>query len=90
MTTIKAKTLQFKAEGSSVPDHIRLYKQESGKNVAGVFCAPVIHQRNTAVMKSAIEPYGIELHCMTDKKFVELLLSGEKEKIFNFFRKADE
>lgn len=90
LTTIKAKTLQFKAEGSSVPDHIRLYKQESGKNVAGVFCAPVIHQRNTAVMKSAIEPYGIELHCMTDKKFVELLLSGEKEKIFNFFRKADE
>lgn len=90
LTTIKAKTLQFKAEGSSVPDHIRLYKQESGKNVAGVFCAPVIHQRNTAIMKSAIEPYGIELHCMTDKEFVELLLSGEKEKIFSFFSKSDE
>lgn len=42
LTTIKAKSLQFSAEGSSVPDHIRLYKQESGKDVVGVFCAPTI------------------------------------------------
>ena len=50
LTTIKAKALQFSAEGSSVPDHIRLYKQETGKDVTGVFCAPVIHERNTAAM----------------------------------------
>lgn len=59
LTTIKAKSLQFSAEGSSVPDHIRLYQQETGKDVVGVFCAPTIHERNTAAMKSTIAPYGL-------------------------------
>lgn len=83
LTTIKAKSLQFSAEGSSVPDHIRLYKQESGKDDVGVFCAPTIHERNTAVMKSTIAPYGIELHCITDKELIELLLTKDREKIKN-------
>lgn len=83
LTTIKAKSLQFSAEGSLVPDHIRLYKQESGKDVVGVFCAPTIHERNTAVMKSTIAPYGIELHCITDKELIELLLTKDREKIKN-------
>lgn len=81
LTTIKPKSLQFRTEGSSVPDHIRLYKQESGKEVVGVFCAPAIHERNTAAMKSTIAPYGIELHCMTDMEFVQLLLTRNREKI---------
>lgn len=85
LTTIKAKSLQFSAEGSSVPDHIRLYKQESGKDVVGVFCAPTIHERNTAAMKSTIAPYGIELHCITDKELVELLISKNKSYIKKFF-----
>jgi len=84
LTTIKAKALQFSAEGSSVPDHIRLYKQESGKNVEGVFCAPTIHERNTAAMQSTLAPYGIKLHCITDKELVELLLTRDREKIKNF------
>ncbi|MBQ4145229.1 MAG: AlwI family type II restriction endonuclease [Clostridia bacterium] len=81
LTTIKAKALQFSAEASSVPDHIRLYKQETKKNVVGIFCAPTIHQRNTAAMKSTIAPYGIELHCVTDKEIVELLLLKDRERI---------
>lgn len=81
LTTIKAKALQFSAEGSSVPDHIRLYQQKSGKNVVGIFCAPIIHERNTAAMKSTIAPYGIELYCITDKELVELLLIKDREKI---------
>lgn len=32
-------------------------------------------------MKSTIVPYGIELHCITDKELVELLLSKDKEKM---------
>lgn len=87
LTTIKAKALQFSAEGSSVPDHIRLYKQESGKDVVGVFCAPTIHERNTAAMKSTIAPYGIELHCITDKELVEILTSNTREGIKSRFEK---
>lgn len=90
LTTIKAKSLQFSAEGSSVPDHIRLYKQESGKDVVGVFCAPTIHERNTAAMKSTIAQYGIELHCITDKELVNLLLSRDKDKILHFSKTGDD
>jgi hypothetical protein len=81
LTTIKPKAMQFSAEGSSVPDHIRLYKQETDAEVTGVFCAPSIHDRNTAAMQSTIAPYGIELHCITDKELVELLLSRDREAI---------
>jgi len=83
LTTIKAKSLQFSAEGSSVPDHIRLYKQATGKNVTGVFCAPTIHSRNTAVMQSTIAPYGIALHCITEKELIEILLSNNRDDIKN-------
>lgn len=81
LTTIKAKSSQFSSEGSSVPDHIRLYKQGSGKDVTGIFCAPEIYERNTAAMQSTIAPYGIKLHCITDKELVELLLSKDRTKI---------
>lgn len=85
LTTIKAKSLQFSAEGSSVPDHIRLYKQATGKNVTGVFCAPTIHERNTAAMQSTIAPYGIELHCITEKQLIEILLNNNRDDIKSKF-----
>lgn len=81
LTTIKAKSTQFSAEGSSVPDHIRLYKQESGEKAVGVFCAPTIHERNTAAMQSTIAPYGIKLHCITVKDLVEILTSRDRDGI---------
>lgn len=81
LTTIKSKSMQFSAEGSSVPDHIRLYQQNTASKVTGVFCAPIIHERNTAAMQSAIAPYKITLNCITDKELVEILLSKDKEKI---------
>ena len=81
LTTIKPKSTQFSAEGSSVPDHIRLYQQSTGKDVVGVFCAPLIHERNTAAMESTIAPYGIKLHCITDKELVDILMSNCRESI---------
>lgn len=83
LTTIKAKSTQFSAEGSSVPDHIRLYKQKLGKDVVGVFCAPLIHERNTAAMKSTIAAYGIELHCITETELVDILSSKSRKDIKN-------
>lgn len=83
LTTIRPKSTQFSAEGSSVPDHVRLYKQETNSNVVGVFCAPLIHERNTAAMTSTIAQYGVKLHCITDKELVELLLTKNREKIKN-------
>ncbi|MBQ9965650.1 MAG: AlwI family type II restriction endonuclease [Clostridia bacterium] len=87
LTTIKSKAQQFSAEGSSVPDHIRLYKEESGKDVVGVFCAPMIYERNTAAMQSTIASYDIELFCLTNSEFVSILTSNDRAKIKQFFSK---
>ncbi|MCM1244791.1 MAG: AlwI family type II restriction endonuclease [Roseburia sp.] len=81
LTTIKPKAMQFRAEASSVPDHIRLYKQTSGKEVVGVFCAPMIHERNTAAMQATLAPYDVKLHCITDQELVEMLLDATHESI---------
>lgn len=81
LTTIKPKSQQFQKEGSSVPDHIRLYKEAIGKEVEGIFCAPVIHERNTAALQATIAPYGINLNCMTEKELIEILKSRDKEEI---------
>ncbi len=87
LTTIKSKSLQFSAEASSVPDHIGLYGQRLTKDVVGVFCAPTIHERNTATMKATIARYGVTLHCMTDKELIELLLNNNREEIKNILKK---
>lgn len=86
LTTIKAKSLQFSAEGSSVPDHIRLYKEKINDNVIGIFSAPMIHERNKVAMESAIQRYNIPLYCVTTKKLVDLMMTKNREKIksFNF------
>ena len=92
LTTIKPKSLQFSAEGSSVPDHIHLYQESSaykssgGKQVAGIFAAPVIHARNTAAMQSTIAPYGIPLHCMEMRELLDLLLTGDRNAIRGKFQ----
>lgn len=81
LTTIRPKALQFSAEGSSVPDHVRLYKQTTGKEVMGIYCAPVIHERNTAAMQSTIAAYGIKLKCITEKEILEIFKKKKKDEI---------
>ena len=84
LTTIKSKSGQFAAEGSSVPDHIRLHKMNSKNNVVGIFCAPVIHGRNTNAMQSILEQFDIKLHCITEKDFINVLLTKNRDNIKNF------
>lgn len=87
LTTIKPKAQQFSAEGASVPDHIRLYKEASGKDVIGVFCAPSIHERNTAAMQSTLAPYDIELFCLSSTELVRVLTSNDRTEIKQYFSK---
>lgn len=84
LTTIKAKSTQFSAEGSSVPDHIKkFYENNLGLKVNGIFSAPLIHDRNTSAMRSILNPLDINLTCITDKNLVELLLTKDRNLIFN-------
>lgn len=84
MTTIKPKTLQFSAEGASVPDHIRLYNDSVNEKVVGIFCAPVIHTRNTDAMQSTILKYGIKLKCVEIKDLLKVLLKKDRSQIMNY------
>ena len=78
LTTIKAKSSQFSAEGSSVPDHIRLYKDDADVDVLGIFCAPIIHERNKNAMLSLIDQYGIKLCCVDNKQLTDLLKTKDR------------
>lgn len=83
LTAIRPKAMQFDKEGSSVPDHIRLQYNKSDFDVYGVFCAPQIHERNTAIMQASLIEEAINLNCITDKELVEILLSEDREKILS-------
>lgn len=77
LTTIKSKSGQEKAEAISVPDHIKLYSQSIKEFVRGIYSAPLIHDRITAMMKTLTEEtYNIPLSCIEDKKLVESLIDG--------------
>jgi hypothetical protein len=84
LTTIKAKSTQFKAEGSSVPDHIKLFAESNeDKKINGIFSAPLIHTRNTSAMQAVLEPTGVTIKCIEDINLVKLLLTKDKNKIFS-------
>ena len=86
LTTIKSKSTQFQAEGSSVPDHIRLYKMNTEHKVVGIYCAPIIHERNTNAMKSILDQFDIPLYCVNEVDLTKVLLSKDRNNITSFFK----
>ena len=71
LTTIKAKSMQWTAEGASVPDHIRLIEAEyPKKKVYALYLAPIIHERVTKSMLSSLKDYESKLHCLEIEKFL--------------------
>jgi hypothetical protein len=88
VTTIKAKASQFSAEGSSVPDHIKLFAEDNkGSIVNGIFSAPYIHSRNTSAMQSILNPLGINIKCIEDHELVKILLTKDRTIIINELKK---
>lgn len=81
LTTIKAKSAQFSAEASSVPDHIRLYKHSVGnRKVCGIFSAPIIHQRVENTLK-AVAKSDYLVSCITTDDLVEILTGNNRKGI---------
>lgn len=88
VTTIKAKTSQFKAEVSSVPDHVKLFAEENhDAKVHGIFSAPTIHSRNTSVMESILNEHDINIKSIKDQDLVNLLLSKDRSLILTELKK---
>ena len=73
-TTIKPKSSQWQAEGSSVPDHIKLVQQKyPHKLVIGLYLAPIIHQRITNAMNSNLEDSNASLICFEIEQFLNIM-----------------
>ena len=72
LTTIKAKSQQWSAEGASVPDHIRLVEEKyPDKKIFALYLAPIIHEeRVTKGMLSRLKGYDSKLHCLEIEKFL--------------------
>jgi hypothetical protein len=72
LTTIKAKSQQWSAEGASVPDHIRLVEEKyPDKKIFALYLAPIIHEeRVTKGMLSRLKDYESKLHCLEIEKFL--------------------
>lgn len=86
LTTIRPKSTQFNAEGASVPDHIRLYKNQVQEEVIGIFCAPQIHERNKIIMETSLKEDNIRLNSITDEKLINLFISMDRNKIISELR----
>lgn len=80
LTTIKAKSMQWTAEGSSVPDHINIYKQSTNLNVTGLFVAPIHHERVKTGINSQLNE-NINMLYFTCDEFVFILKLLDKKLI---------
>ena len=71
LTTIKPKSMQWQAEGASVPDHLKTINGlHNNKTIIGFYLAPEIHDRITNSMKSHIANDKIELNCIKIIDFI--------------------
>lgn len=84
LTTIKAKSAQWTAEGSSIPDHINDYKQRHNVDTIGLFVAPIHHARIKNGINSQLAE-GIMVYYLTDAELINLLLKEDRLELENYF-----
>lgn len=78
ITTIKARSTQWSAEGASVPDHIRDFSERNkNKKVVGIFCAPIQHERNINILKNSLRDEKIPILCYEVDELISILLSKD-------------
>ncbi len=82
VTTIKSKDAQFKGEGASVPDHIRLFADTTAKHVHGIYSAPIMHVRVNNAMKSTLKEYNLDIKCFSIEDLLLILCTKDRKKIF--------
>ena len=91
LTTIKSKSMQERAEMSSVPQHIIKYAVEHPSNVVrGIFCAPIIHERVNISMLTNINSYhesNVSFVSLSDTKLLEIFSNTSKQGIIDSFDK---
>jgi hypothetical protein len=79
LTTIREKSTQWSAEGSSVPDHLKVFYQKNGIKPTGIYTAPIMHDRVVSGIKSNLVSDEININCIEDVKLLDILLSSNKQ-----------
>lgn len=78
LTTIKSRSTQWSAEGSSVPDHIRNILRENKKGrIIGIFCAPIQFSRNIRALKSSLVDKKIPILCYEVDSLISIFFSKD-------------
>ena len=77
LTTIKAKSRQWQAEGSSVPFHIRNFDETHSKKVIGIFATPIYHENIDKSIKRALIPERYTIISVEIDELVEILVSSD-------------
>ena len=67
----------------SVPSGYTVKEENKGKEVIGIFSAPIIHERNVHSMQSTANSNGIVLISLAIDKLLEILLTKDRIKIEN-------
>lgn len=77
LTTIRAASGQWTAEGSSVPYHIKNFVTRTRiTDVIGIFCPPVVHERVDASLKNTLIPDRCYIICLAITDFVDILVKS--------------
>ena len=88
LTTIKSKGQQWKAEGASVPDHIRLIEEKyPNKKIFAFYLAPIIYEeRVSKSMLSRLNAYNAKLYCMEIQNFISTFKNiNNRNELINYF-----
>lgn len=88
LTTIQPKSMQWSAEGASVPDHVLQYSKRTSMNVHGIFSAPVTHSRNVIGMKNALAHHGLEISCLKIIDLLEIFQILDRKEIYQLLLKG--
>ncbi len=77
LTTVKSASAQWRAEGSSVPFHIRNFDSTNSKKVVGIFAAPIIYQKIDEAIKSSLMPHRYIIISLSIDDLLKIIFESE-------------
>ncbi len=78
LTTMRSRSSQEKSEASSVPDHVKIYKnQHPCQDVFGIYAPPIIHERVENIMQANAKLTGTRLKSIVINDLLNILVSDD-------------
>jgi len=77
LTTIRPRSAQWRAEGSSVPFHIKNFDPTHSKEVVGIFAPPIVHETIDQSIKTALIPERYTIVSLEIKELLKIIISSD-------------